>query len=71
MKAARMAKKKTGPTPRPDLVRSETIAFKCRPDFKEWVSGFADSERDTPSRLIEMALVELAKLRGYEEPPQR
>ncbi len=70
MKAATMAKKR-GPKPKPDEVRSETITLKCRPEYKAWLAEFARSERDIASRLIDLGLIELAKKRGHEPPPER
>jgi hypothetical protein len=69
--AATVAKKKPGPKPKDDGPREALIAVRCRPPFKEWVEAFAKRERVTPSQLVEHGLVELAKVRGVEPPPDR
>jgi hypothetical protein len=63
--------KKRGPKPQPEQARSETVTFKCRPEYKEWLVEFAESERDIPSRLIDLGLIEIAKKRGFKPPPPR
>jgi hypothetical protein len=47
------------------------ITIRCRPEYKKWLLAFAKSERDIPSRLIDLGLIELAKIRGYSSPPER
>lgn len=51
--------------------RDALIAVRCRPSFKRWLEGFSRQERITPSQLVELGLVSLARERGYEEPPER
>jgi hypothetical protein len=71
IKTACAMAKKPGPKPQPDRARSATVTFKCRPEYKAWLAKFARSERDIPPRLIDLGLIELAKKRGFELPPER
>lgn len=66
-----VAKKKTGPKPKPEGPRDALIAVKCWAAYKEWVEEFARSQRVNASGLIDVALVELAKARGMKPPPER
>ena len=52
-----MAKKKTGPKPKPES-RDSLIAMKCRASYKEWVVRIATAERSTPSDLLDRAQME-------------
>jgi hypothetical protein len=51
--------------------RASLYAFKCYDDYKEWLEEFAGLYRVPPVLLIDQALVELAKLRGFRAPPIR
>ncbi len=51
--------------------RDALVAMRCKADFKAWLERFAESERTTPSQLIELGLVQMAKLKSFEEPPRR
>jgi hypothetical protein len=51
--------------------RDSLIAIRCRSTYKAWVESFARSERITPTSLVDIALVELAKTKGFEPPPER
>lgn len=61
------------PEPQPPATehRETILAIRCRPEFKEWVAGFARAERVTLTILVELGLVELAKKRGHSLPPDR
>ncbi len=47
------------------------IGMRCDPAFKAWLEKFAEHERSTPTQLLELGLVEMAKLRKYKAPPKR
>lgn len=66
-----VAKKKTGPKPKPEGPRDALIAVKCWAAYKEWVERFAKKRRTTPSQLIDIALLSLAEADGFESPPER
>jgi hypothetical protein len=70
-----MAKKranKPGPKPGPPAEqREEIIAVRCKSAYKEWLQEFADSERSTPTNLIDKGLAELAKALKFKAPPKR
>jgi len=68
--ATAVAKKKPGPKPKVSR-RDALVTFKCRAEYKAWLAAFARSQRDIPSRLIDVALIDLAKKLGYEAPPER
>lgn len=69
---AAVAKRKTGPKPKPTGPREALIAMKCRSAYKAWVQSFARAQRTTPSQLIDNALVAHAKALGFAEvPPER
>jgi hypothetical protein len=64
-----MAKKRK---PKPVVVhRDALIAVRCKPSFKEWLEEFAESERMTPSIMVEFGLVALARAKGFREPTER
>ncbi len=65
-----VAKKKPGPKPKPGR-RESLVTFKCRPEYKDWLVAMARSQRDIPSRVIDLALIAYAKSIGYEPPPER
>jgi hypothetical protein len=67
-----MAKKKSDSQPMPeDEQREELIAVRCKHSYKRWLLRFAKSERTTPSHLVDQGLMQLAKVRGFELPPDR
>ena len=73
MEACAMAKKKA---PAPKAKAKERLAIvvtlKGSPEWKAWVDELADLCRTDTSKLIDMALVELAKARGFKkEAPRR
>lgn len=70
---AGMSKKKSNPAsvPPEDEQREELIAVRCKASYKKWLVRFAKSERTTPSHLVDQGLMQLAKLRGFELPPDR
>ena len=74
MEFAAVAKKRKGgpgrkPTPRGP--RTSLVAFKCHDEYKAWLEEFARSERTTPSQLLDLGLVMLAKSKGFDSPPER
>ena len=63
-----MAKKKSASK----RVKRESItAFRSNAEFKAWLDEFADHERLAPTQLLELGLVEMAKLKGFRLPPRR
>jgi hypothetical protein len=63
-----MAKKKPGPKPDPDRVRSAAIMLRGRPEWREWVERLAEFDR-APSlnELFDRALVIYARHVGFAE----
>jgi hypothetical protein len=70
---ATMARKnsKAASPPPGDEQREELIAVRCKASYKKWLVRFAKSERTTPSHLVDQGLMQLAKLRGFDLPPER
>jgi hypothetical protein len=63
---------KRGPKPRPPEERRDSnLIVGCRADWKEWVYRFSRSERMAPSDLADQGLAALARLRGFDVPPNR
>jgi hypothetical protein len=63
---------KRGPKPRPaEERRGSSLIVGCRSDWKEWVYRFSKSERMAPSDLADQGLAALARLRGFDVPPDR
>ena len=51
---------------------AKTIAFKVSDPYAEWVDRFASFNRSTNAGLIDQALAEFAKIKGFtESPPER
>jgi hypothetical protein len=65
-----VAKKKVS-KPAGEEQREDLIALRCRSEYKAWVVRFAKREYSNPTLLIERALAELAKVAGFEPPPER
>jgi hypothetical protein len=70
-----MAKKKTSAkatgSPQADRL-AIVVTLKGSAEWKEWVDGLADHCRTDVSKLIDRALVNLAKTEGYnKEAPRR
>ncbi len=48
------------------------VIIKTSVEWKDWLSRFAESNRTSVSALIDQAVVEFAKSRGFDElPPPR
>lgn len=62
--------KKRGPKPSGKANRV-LVSIKVTPEYKAWLEGFAKAERDIPSRMIDLGLIELAKKLGHALPPER
>jgi hypothetical protein len=55
-------------------VHSKTETFlsvRVTPEFKQWAKRIAKQERSTMPKLLDTALIELAKARGFEGPPPK
>ncbi len=63
--------KKRGRKAQPGKVRTDSFTVRCRPEFKAWLMEFAEDEQDTPSRIVNMGLICLAKQKGRKPPPAR
>jgi hypothetical protein len=51
--------------------RKIVVTIRGRSDWKEWLDGFAGSERVSGVVLIDRALAQYAKRVGYPDPPER
>jgi hypothetical protein len=64
--------KKRGPKPRPAGERRDSsLIVGCRTVWKDWVTRFSKKERTDPSHLVDQGLAELARVRGFDVPPDR
>jgi hypothetical protein len=70
MSGAVLVAKKRGPKPKADESKV-LVTMKVSPAYKEWLLGFAEAQRDIPSRMIDQGLLELAKKFGHKLPPPR
>jgi hypothetical protein len=62
---AKRPKKQTEP-------RRRTIAsFKATPEFGAWLERLQDFVRMPTSTMLEAGVIELAKARGFKEPPPK
>lgn len=66
---ATMSPPKKRPKPAANQVNRVIASFRGTEDFREWIQGFAASQRLNVSFLIEHALVAYAEQLGYKEPP--
>lgn len=77
MSATLMAKKTATPKRRPKNVgeskrKDMVLALKGSPEWKDWVDALAEHCRTDLSKLVDRALVDLAKSEGFDpKPPQR
>ncbi len=59
-------------SPKPRSSDKESIAvLKGGPEFHAWFDRFQKQLRLPGAILLDLAVVELARARGFEEPPQR
>jgi hypothetical protein len=64
------AKKKPGPKPDPERVRSAAIMVRGRPEWKAWVEKLATHDRaPNLNELFDRALVAYARQAGFKEAP--
>jgi hypothetical protein len=69
-KVPRPARERTGPPAKERL--AIVVTLKGSPEWKAWVDELADLCRTDTSKLIDMALVDFAKARGFKkEAPRR
>jgi hypothetical protein len=64
-------RKKRGPKPKPQGNRVACVSLRARQVYKDWLARFAGAEGTTPSKLLDLALSELAAAKGFEAPPKR
>lgn len=58
--------------PSPRTSEKTTVAvIKGGPEFRAWFDRFQKLLRLPAALLLDVALVELARAKGFEEPPQR
>lgn len=53
------------------LAPSQTFVMRLNPEFKEWLNRFANFCRLNMVDVIDLALADYAKARGFDEPPRR
>jgi hypothetical protein len=70
---AKSKPKKSAPEPEPEPVNRKPMIVQVRgsAEYKTWAEGIADKEGDTLAKLVDRALREFAKGRGYLDPPKR
>jgi hypothetical protein len=70
-----MAKKKAKKLGRPakpkGAAKSERYGFRARPEWIDWLNRFANFERSDMVDVIDRALEDRAKVKGFELPPKR
>lgn len=52
-------------------IRSKVVTFRCSPDFYQWLEEVSESQRLTPSQVLEFGCIDFAEKRGLEAPPRR
>jgi hypothetical protein len=66
-----MAKKKSAPDPNKPSPRPTAFAIKGSLEWREWVEQGAEHCRTDVSKLIDAALVEYLRSRGFDNPPPK
>jgi hypothetical protein len=68
-----MARKKTAPKPKAKAARPAiAVTLRGSAEWKEWVEGLADYCRLDVAKLIDRALIDIARKEGYKaEAPSR
>lgn len=51
--------------------RDHALVVRCREGWKGWTLGLAEFCREDTSDLVDHALVEYARLKGYQVPPPK
>ena len=49
---------------------SQTFVMRLNPEFKEWLARFANHCRLNMVDVIDLALADYAKAKGFEDPPR-
>lgn len=62
---AKMAKAKSKPTP--EKPRPTALTIKGRPEWRDWVDRGAEFCRTDVAKLVDAALIEYLKQRGFAE----
>lgn len=69
------AKPESGSAPAPDTKKwkqsPQIVNFRGSLEYKAWLDEFAGDQRLTVTSLIDQALSELARQRGFRVPPKR
>jgi len=45
--------------------------MRCEIAYRDWLRDFAKAEGTTPSKIVDAALADLARQRGFTTPPKR
>ena len=65
------AKGRPGRKPDPERLRTTMVAIRCRPEWRDWLKGFAASRGLDMSELTAEVLHRFARDVGHEMPPER
>jgi hypothetical protein len=60
-----------GTVPKASPAYSQTFVMRLNPEFKEWLMRFANYCRLNMVDVIDLALADYAKAKGFEDPPRR
>lgn len=66
-----MAKKKPGPKPSEKEPMGYRATLKCHGDYMKWLTELAALDRLTIPALLDRALADFAKAKGFKLPPPR
>ncbi len=64
-------KAKPGPKPDPANAMSVHLIVRCRPAWKGWAERYAVHRGSSVAVLVDEALLRLARIEGFEMPPER
>lgn len=67
----RVRKSNRGRKPKPQGPRGASVCMRCEIAYRDWLRGFAKAEGTTPSNIVDAALAEMARQKGYQAPPRR
>ena len=80
-KAGKKSRERTSPAadnsrrvetvPRGSPAYSQTFVMRLNPEFKEWLTRFANYCRLNMVDVIDLALADYARAKGFEDPPRR
>ena len=67
----RVRKSNRGRKPKPQGPRGASVCMRCEIAYRDWLRDFAKAEGTTPSKIVDAALADLARQRGFTTPPKR